>query len=296
MCHQPLPPPLSLSSAKLMIMALEEYGGFKMFDLDDFVRMFDDIMVKENIDISSAKEKEKVPKEDVKMDEYHDIGHSGTKEALQWSLAKEPFSVVMELNDRSKENNDNLIYPYTIKDSVFLYSMCCLNEEAFTNRLQKQPLHLPIIEVASRDVSNESWSVDVLLEKLGCDGILVCQWEMDFEKGGYGVEIAHKDFADTKNEEVGGKKSIKEGYQKECVKLGSVTTKNVEESEDKKSVKKDKQMEYAESGSDIQKIVKDLRIRSLIKLTSRWNVLTQEVVHRKFFEEAASSISNTNNI
>ncbi|GKA43720.1 hypothetical protein Tco_0736444 [Tanacetum coccineum] len=54
--------------------------------------------------------------------------------------------------------------------------MCCLNEGAFTNRLQDQPLHLPIIEVASRDVSNESWSVDVLLEKLGCDGVLVCQW------------------------------------------------------------------------------------------------------------------------
>ncbi|GJT02552.1 hypothetical protein Tco_0823721 [Tanacetum coccineum] len=28
--------------------------------------------------------------------------------------------------------------------------MCCLNEGAFTNRLQEQPLHLPIIEVASR--------------------------------------------------------------------------------------------------------------------------------------------------
>ncbi|GKD39458.1 hypothetical protein Tco_1259665, partial [Tanacetum coccineum] len=34
MCRQPLPPPLSPSSAKLMIMALEEYG-----------KMFDDIMV-----------------------------------------------------------------------------------------------------------------------------------------------------------------------------------------------------------------------------------------------------------
>ncbi|GKA43719.1 hypothetical protein Tco_0736443 [Tanacetum coccineum] len=100
---------------------------------------------------------------------------------------------------------------------------------------------------------------------------------MDFEKGGYGVETAQKDFDDTKNEEVEGKKSIKKGYQKERVELGSGTTKNVEESEDKKSVKEDKQMEYAESGSDTQKIVKDLRIRSLIKLTSRWNVLTHEV-------------------
>ncbi|GJZ17963.1 putative reverse transcriptase domain-containing protein [Tanacetum coccineum] len=27
-----------------------------------------------------------------------------------------------------------------------------------------------------KDVSNESWSVDVLLEKLGWDGVLVCEW------------------------------------------------------------------------------------------------------------------------
>ncbi|GJX34360.1 hypothetical protein Tco_0245917 [Tanacetum coccineum] len=45
MCRQPLSPPLSSPSAKLMIMALEKYGGFKMFDVDDFVKMFDDIMV-----------------------------------------------------------------------------------------------------------------------------------------------------------------------------------------------------------------------------------------------------------
>ncbi|GJZ16887.1 hypothetical protein Tco_0553010 [Tanacetum coccineum] len=80
MCCQPLPPPLSPPSAKLMIMALEEYGyqsrrgirvlkklrssysgdaiffkgdegfgderrGFRMFDWDDFVKMFDDIMI-----------------------------------------------------------------------------------------------------------------------------------------------------------------------------------------------------------------------------------------------------------
>ncbi|GKE79393.1 hypothetical protein Tco_1545513 [Tanacetum coccineum] len=37
--------------------------------------------VKENIDI--AEEKEKVPMKDVKMDENHDIDHSGTEEPLQ---------------------------------------------------------------------------------------------------------------------------------------------------------------------------------------------------------------------
>ncbi|GKB03935.1 hypothetical protein Tco_0832078 [Tanacetum coccineum] len=55
--------------------------------------------VEENIDI--AKEKEEVPMKDVEMDENHDIDQSGTKEALQWSLAKDPFLVVMELNDQS---------------------------------------------------------------------------------------------------------------------------------------------------------------------------------------------------
>nr|GEY17694.1 hypothetical protein [Tanacetum cinerariifolium] len=55
--------------------------------------------VEENINI--AEEKEEVPMKDVEMDEKHDIDHSGTKEALQWSLAKDPFLVIMELNDQS---------------------------------------------------------------------------------------------------------------------------------------------------------------------------------------------------
>ncbi|GJW92805.1 hypothetical protein Tco_0172477, partial [Tanacetum coccineum] len=55
--------------------------------------------VEENIDI--AEEKDEVPMKDVEMDENHNIDHSGTKEALQWSLAKDPFLVIMELNDQS---------------------------------------------------------------------------------------------------------------------------------------------------------------------------------------------------
>ncbi|GJW04752.1 hypothetical protein Tco_1563608 [Tanacetum coccineum] len=55
--------------------------------------------VEENIDITE--EKEKVPIKDVKMDENHDIDHSGIEEALQWSLAKDPFLVVIELNYQS---------------------------------------------------------------------------------------------------------------------------------------------------------------------------------------------------
>ncbi|GJR82606.1 hypothetical protein Tco_0153391 [Tanacetum coccineum] len=35
------------------------------------------------------------------MDENHDIDHSGTEEALQWSFAENPFLVVMEINDQS---------------------------------------------------------------------------------------------------------------------------------------------------------------------------------------------------
>nr|GEW19743.1 hypothetical protein [Tanacetum cinerariifolium] len=39
--------------------------------------------VEENIDISTTREKEEVPMEDVEMDEDHDTDHSKTKEALQ---------------------------------------------------------------------------------------------------------------------------------------------------------------------------------------------------------------------
>nr|GEU93742.1 hypothetical protein [Tanacetum cinerariifolium] len=59
----------------------------------------DSEQVKENIDI--AEEKEEVPMKDVEMDENYDIDHLGTKEALQLSLAKDHFLVIMELNDQS---------------------------------------------------------------------------------------------------------------------------------------------------------------------------------------------------
>ncbi|GKD32051.1 hypothetical protein Tco_1242829, partial [Tanacetum coccineum] len=49
----------------------------------------DSEQVEENIDIT--KEKEEVHMKDVEMDENHDIYHSGNEEALQWSLAKDPF-------------------------------------------------------------------------------------------------------------------------------------------------------------------------------------------------------------
>ncbi|GJW05830.1 hypothetical protein Tco_1568253 [Tanacetum coccineum] len=53
--------------------------------------------------------------------------------------------------------------------------------------------------------------------------------EMDFEKGCSGVETAHKDFADTKNDDVGDKKYVKEGEQKERAKSGSGTTKIIDQ-------------------------------------------------------------------
>nr|GEZ60768.1 hypothetical protein [Tanacetum cinerariifolium] len=59
--------------------------------------------VKENIDITD--EKEEVPMKDVEMDENHNIDHSGTEVALQWSFAKDPFLIVMELNDLSGAKN-----------------------------------------------------------------------------------------------------------------------------------------------------------------------------------------------
>ncbi|GKE13822.1 hypothetical protein Tco_1421399 [Tanacetum coccineum] len=57
----------------------------------------DSEQVEKNIDI--VEEKEEVPIKDVEMDKNHDIDHSGTEEALQWSFAEYPFLVVMELND-----------------------------------------------------------------------------------------------------------------------------------------------------------------------------------------------------
>ncbi|GJS25330.1 hypothetical protein Tco_0453962 [Tanacetum coccineum] len=51
--------------------------------------------------VNTAQELEEVHVEDVEMDEDYDIDHSNTKEALQWSPAKDPFLVVMELDDQS---------------------------------------------------------------------------------------------------------------------------------------------------------------------------------------------------
>ncbi|GJW74436.1 hypothetical protein Tco_0133806 [Tanacetum coccineum] len=41
-----------------------------------------------------------VQMEDVEMHEDYKIDHSNTEEALQWTLAKDPFLVCMELNDQ----------------------------------------------------------------------------------------------------------------------------------------------------------------------------------------------------
>ncbi|GJS55663.1 hypothetical protein Tco_0629025 [Tanacetum coccineum] len=59
----------------------------------------DSEQVEKNIDI--AEEKEEVPMNDIKMDENHEIDHSGTEEALQWRLAKDLLLVIMEINDQS---------------------------------------------------------------------------------------------------------------------------------------------------------------------------------------------------
>ncbi|GJS99847.1 putative ribonuclease H-like domain-containing protein [Tanacetum coccineum] len=55
--------------------------------------------VDENIDIRIIEEKEEVPIEDDEMDD--DVDHSNTNEALQWSLAKDPFLVCIELKEQS---------------------------------------------------------------------------------------------------------------------------------------------------------------------------------------------------
>ncbi|GKA11761.1 hypothetical protein Tco_0691307 [Tanacetum coccineum] len=55
----------------------------------------------ENIYVNTTQELEEVQMEDVEMDEDYNIDHSNTEEALQWSLAKDPFLVCMELNDQA---------------------------------------------------------------------------------------------------------------------------------------------------------------------------------------------------
>ncbi|GJW01985.1 hypothetical protein Tco_1560841 [Tanacetum coccineum] len=59
-----------------------------------------------------SEEIEEVQLEDVEMDENHDVDHSNTKEALQWSLANDPVLVFVELNDQS-----NSVQP-TISSSI----------------------------------------------------------------------------------------------------------------------------------------------------------------------------------
>ncbi|GJV86956.1 hypothetical protein Tco_1530894 [Tanacetum coccineum] len=50
---------------------------------------------------SPHSEIEEVKVEDVEMDENHDVDHSNTKEALQWSFVEVPFFVSMEPKGRS---------------------------------------------------------------------------------------------------------------------------------------------------------------------------------------------------
>ncbi|GJV36885.1 hypothetical protein Tco_1409362, partial [Tanacetum coccineum] len=45
--------------------------------------------------------KEEVQVEDIKVDDYHDVDHSKTNEALQWSLSRDPFLVLLEPIDQS---------------------------------------------------------------------------------------------------------------------------------------------------------------------------------------------------
>ncbi|GKC96680.1 hypothetical protein Tco_1162122, partial [Tanacetum coccineum] len=57
------------------------------------------VMIKQWISLIMRIEKEEVPMKDDEMDD--DVDHSNTNEVLQWSLAKDPFLVCMELNEQS---------------------------------------------------------------------------------------------------------------------------------------------------------------------------------------------------
>ncbi|PWA93153.1 Far upstream element-binding protein [Artemisia annua] len=112
-------------------------------------------------------------------------------------------------------------------------------------------------EGGKEDVAAWEDEMEAYYERYGWENIR----EMDFGTSGSGEVTVLKDSADTKNEEVEGKKS-EEGEQKEHAASGSGTQKNVEESEDKKSVKEDEQ-ECVESGSGTQKIVEESEDKSV---------------------------------
>ncbi|GJR98282.1 retrovirus-related pol polyprotein from transposon TNT 1-94 [Tanacetum coccineum] len=78
---------------------LFKIGAENLRKMEHEIPNSDSEQVEENIDI--VEEKEERFLKDVEMDENHNIDHLGTKEALQWSLAKDPFLVIMELNDQS---------------------------------------------------------------------------------------------------------------------------------------------------------------------------------------------------
>ncbi|GKA29401.1 hypothetical protein Tco_0715646 [Tanacetum coccineum] len=78
-------------------MTLEEFARYELA----MSTMKSEIQVKENINANTTRELEEVQVEDVEMDEDYDIYHSNPEETLQWSLAKDPFLVLMELRDQS---------------------------------------------------------------------------------------------------------------------------------------------------------------------------------------------------
>nr|GEZ07281.1 hypothetical protein [Tanacetum cinerariifolium] len=69
--------------------------------------------VEENIDVNTSRELEEVQVKDVEMNKDDDIDHSNTKEALQWSSAKDPLLVVMELDDQSSPHSMEMEFEVT---------------------------------------------------------------------------------------------------------------------------------------------------------------------------------------
>nr|GEV03304.1 hypothetical protein [Tanacetum cinerariifolium] len=84
----------------------EDYDqeGGELYDLPTFSATNEFASVckqgEDNIDFNTAQELEEVQVEDIKIDEDYDIDHSNSKQVLQGSPAKDPFLVVMKLNDQ----------------------------------------------------------------------------------------------------------------------------------------------------------------------------------------------------
>ncbi|GJX53966.1 hypothetical protein Tco_0282335 [Tanacetum coccineum] len=86
----------SCTSRKRGVRSKGSHVRYQESYFDPFYHGRDEVLVVENMNVNTVREKE-----DIEMDEDHEVDITKTKEALQWSLGEDPFLVFMELKDES---------------------------------------------------------------------------------------------------------------------------------------------------------------------------------------------------